>query len=342
MICAREHKTTREQARAVEPPLGGSPSTPPALSSRGLRPAAASTRSTRTHTATAEPSDIEARTPPIALAMSRARASPPRAAVGRRARPAPVGPAPRGIPTPTAGFKVHVPAPSSDARESWIRSPHGHQADRACTLGRMAAYGLGYYRYDMDWRGVEYRPAPTTGLNQDAIVTELALHHVSYLPSWVTRPLLERWPEAAPAPRLVRPPRDGREWPPLPVPDPRGQALRPPGTFWRRIRSCRTTRSEPGRSGTSPACPHIGSHAQRRRLHRASEVAPSRRSSSGPGRHRCDGRAALVLDWDLRPPTSTGLDVSARRGALLRRAGLSCLRTQGERCHSAGHRTSAT
>jgi polysaccharide biosynthesis protein PslG len=58
----------------------------------------------------------------------------------------------------------------------------GSDAYRACSLGRMAAYHIGYFRYDMDWAGVEIRPGVFDFSGYDALMAQLALHHISYLP----------------------------------------------------------------------------------------------------------------------------------------------------------------
>ncbi len=53
---------------------------------------------------------------------------------------------------------------------------------RDCTLGRMAAWHIGYYRYDMDWKGVETRPGVFSFRGYDSLMGELALHHIAWLP----------------------------------------------------------------------------------------------------------------------------------------------------------------
>jgi polysaccharide biosynthesis protein PslG len=51
-----------------------------------------------------------------------------------------------------------------------------------CTLGQMAHEHLGFLRDDMQWAGVEGKPGVFDWSFYDAVITELAIHHISFLP----------------------------------------------------------------------------------------------------------------------------------------------------------------
>gem|GEM_PF-1732171 len=102
------------------------------------------------------------------------------------------------------------------------------QPYRACTFGRMAADHIGMYRYDMDWIGVEYRPGVFNWSHYDAIMTELALHNVKFLPILMSPPPFR---SAGPPGRNGYPPKhvaDFARFASLAV-----RRYGPRGTFWR-------------------------------------------------------------------------------------------------------------
>src|SRR5579884_2426006 len=64
----------------------------------------------------------------------------------------------------------------------------GSQSYRACALGRMAHSHISYFRYDMDWAGVEWHPGVFNFSGYDALMTQLAQHHIAYLPVLMNPP----------------------------------------------------------------------------------------------------------------------------------------------------------
>lgn len=66
---------------------------------------------------------------------------------------------------------------------------------RNCTFGRMAASGIGYFRGTIDWASVEPAPDDYVFTTYDDLVSDLAKHHMRFLPILVGPP---RWASSAP------------------------------------------------------------------------------------------------------------------------------------------------
>src|SRR5438128_886627 len=79
----------------------------------------------------------------------------------------------------------------------------------ACTVGRYASGGVGFYRGPLDWASVELRPGHYDFTIYDALVAALAEHRVAYLPVLIGAPLF-RQASASPTGVVAAPARPGQ------------------------------------------------------------------------------------------------------------------------------------
>jgi hypothetical protein len=72
----------------------------------------------------------------------------------------------------------------------------GTEQFRNCSLGGMAAAGIGYFRAGIDWRYVEVQPNQYYFADYDRLVADVARHHMRLLPFLIGAP---SWRSTAPA-----------------------------------------------------------------------------------------------------------------------------------------------